>query len=80
MSKETDFASALVREKNAIIGNLLNTNAELLEAIERYLAARKALEAAPTHNGHAFDAAMAEHDAALAELSRVATLARGNPA
>ena len=42
MSKETDFASALVREKNATIGNLLNTNAELLEALE---AARDTLKA-----------------------------------
>lgn len=54
--------------------------ADLLAAIDRYLAARKVLDAAPTHNGPAFDAAMAEHDAALAELSRVSTLARGNPA
>ena len=52
----------------------------MLTAIARYLAARKALDAAPTHNGPAFDAAMDEHDAALAELSRVATLARGETA
>jgi hypothetical protein len=38
MSKETDFAADLVREKNATIGNLLNTNAELLEALENLLA------------------------------------------
>lgn len=49
-------------------------------AIERYLAARKALEAAPTHSGPNFDAAMAEHEAALAELGRVAQIARGETA
>lgn len=50
---------------------------ELLAAIDRYLAARKALEAAPTHNGPAFDAAMAEHDAALADLTAASAKAKG---
>ena len=77
ISQVLDYAGAEEAEANA---RLIAAAPCMLTAIDRYLAARKALDAAPTHNGPAFEAAMAEHDAALAELSRVATLARGETA
>lgn len=61
----------------AFIVRACNSHTALVEAIDRYLAARTALEAAPTHNSRAFDAAMAEHDVALGKLEAVANKARG---
>lgn len=50
--------------------------ADLLQAAERMMAARQALEHAPTHSNAAFDAAFAEHEASLAGLAAAIAAAR----
>lgn len=60
----------------AFIVRACNSHAALVGAIDRYLAARDALDAAPTHNSRAVDAAMAEHEVALGKLRAVSERAR----